>query len=148
MRLLAGTARRRAVPHRSSTGDASLSRRPMERVAAPLRAMGAVVTTTDGHAPVEIVGGPLHGIAYATPIPSAQVKSAVLLAGIAAEGETSVEEPAPTRDHTERALAALGRPVPSSGARSRSRASINTTRSQARSRATSRRPRSWWRRPR
>ena len=83
----------------------------MERVAAPLREMGATVTTTDGHAPVEIVGGSLYGISFALPIPTAQVKGAVLLAGIAAEGETSVTEPAATRDHTERALAALGAPV-------------------------------------
>ncbi|MGE5225371.1 MAG: 3-phosphoshikimate 1-carboxyvinyltransferase, partial [Planctomycetaceae bacterium] len=92
-------------------GDASLSTRPMERVAAPLRLMGAEVRTTDGHAPVEIHGRPLHGIRYETPVPSAQVKSAVLLAGLDADGETAVIEPAQTRDHTERALAALGAPV-------------------------------------
>jgi 3-phosphoshikimate 1-carboxyvinyltransferase len=80
-------------------------------VAAPLREMGATVTTTDGHAPLEIVGGPLYGISYALPIPTAQVKGAILFAGIAAEGETSVTEPTATRDHTERALAALGAPV-------------------------------------
>jgi 3-phosphoshikimate 1-carboxyvinyltransferase len=110
MRLVAGTLA--AAPFRSFlVGDASLTARPMERVAAPLREMGAIVTTTDGHAPVEIVGGSLYGISYALPIPTAQVKGAVLLAGIAAEGETSVTEPAATRDHTERALAALGAPV-------------------------------------
>ena len=62
----------------------------MERVAEPLRAMGAVVTTTDGHAPLEVVGGPLYGIVATLPVPTAQVKSAVLLAGLAAEGETTV----------------------------------------------------------
>jgi 3-phosphoshikimate 1-carboxyvinyltransferase len=110
MRLVSGTLA--AAPFRSVlVGDASLSTRPMERVAAPLREMGATVTTTDGHAPLEIVGGPLYGISYALPIPTAQVKGAILFAGIAAEGETSVTEPTATRDHTERALAALGAPV-------------------------------------
>ncbi|MGZ4150327.1 MAG: 3-phosphoshikimate 1-carboxyvinyltransferase [Actinomycetota bacterium] len=92
-------------------GDDSLSVRPMERVAAPLRLMGAEVRTTDGHAPITIQGRQLHGIRYETPVPSAQVKSAVLLAGLDADGETAVVEPAPTRDHTERALAALGAPI-------------------------------------
>jgi 3-phosphoshikimate 1-carboxyvinyltransferase len=110
LRLLAGLLAGLPVPA-SLTGDASLRARPMERVAAPLREMGARVTTTDGHAPVEVEGGGLHGIHYVTPIPSAQVKSAILLAGLAAEGETVVDEPAATRDHTERALAALGGPV-------------------------------------
>jgi 3-phosphoshikimate 1-carboxyvinyltransferase len=93
------------------TGDASLSARPMERVAEPLRAMGAHVRTSDGHAPIEIVGGPLHAITYRTPVPSAQLKSAVLLAACVAEGVTEVREPAATRDHTERALEALGAPI-------------------------------------
>ncbi len=93
------------------TGDESLRRRPMERVARPLRAMGATVETTGGHAPIRIRGGALRGISYAPPVPSAQVKGAVLLAGLSAEGETEVVEPAPTRDHTERALAHLGAPV-------------------------------------
>ncbi len=83
----------------------------MERVAEPLRAMGAGVVTTDGHAPLEVEGGPLYGVATTLALPTAQVKSAILLAGIAAEGETTVTEPASTRDHTERALAALGAPV-------------------------------------
>jgi 3-phosphoshikimate 1-carboxyvinyltransferase len=110
MRLVAGTLA--AAPFRSVLiGDGSLSVRPMERVAGPLRDMGATVTTTDGHAPLEIIGGPLYGISTTMPIPTAQVKSAVLLAGVAAEGETTVTEPAATRDHTERALAALGAPV-------------------------------------
>jgi 3-phosphoshikimate 1-carboxyvinyltransferase len=93
------------------TGDSSLRSRPMERVAAPLRAMGATVETTGGHAPVTVVGGPLVGIDFEPPSPSAQVKTAVLLAGLDAAGRTRVREPAPTRDHTERALAALGASV-------------------------------------
>lgn len=110
MRLLAGTLS--AAPFRSVlSGDASLSTRPMERVAIPLRAMGARIDTTQGHAPVEIHGGPLYGISYELPVATAQVKGAILLAGVAAEGVTVVREPAPTRDHTERALAALGAPV-------------------------------------
>jgi 3-phosphoshikimate 1-carboxyvinyltransferase len=110
MRLLAGVLA--SVPFEATlVGDQSLSARPMERVAEPLRAMGADVLTTDGHAPVAVRGRRLRGIEHRIPVPSAQVKSAVLLAGVAAEGETTVLEPAPTRDHTERALAHLGAPV-------------------------------------
>lgn len=83
----------------------------MERVANPLRTMGAHVVTTGGHAPIVIEGGALTGIRHEMQTPSAQVKSAVLLAGVAADGETSVVEPLMTRDHTERALAALGAPI-------------------------------------
>lgn len=93
------------------TGDASLVRRPMERVAAPLRAMGADVTTRDGHPPVTILGGELHGIRFEPEVPSAQVKGAILLAALEADGATTVTESVPTRDHTERALGALGAPV-------------------------------------
>ena len=89
-------------------GDSSLSARPMERVAVPLRRMGAGVRTTDGHAPVVVEGADLHGIDYELPVPSAQVKSAVLLAGLVAEGETTVVERFPTRDHTERLLERAG----------------------------------------
>ena len=92
-------------------GDESLSRRPMERVAEPLRAMGAEVRTNGGRPPIVVRGGPLIGIEHGMTVPSAQVKSAVLLAGLAADGETTVVEPAATRDHTERALAHLGAPV-------------------------------------
>ena len=92
-------------------GDASLSSRPMERVAEPLRRMGAGVETLDGHAPVVVQGGPLQAIDYELPVPSAQVKSAVLLAGLYAEGETTVVEPLPTRDHTERLLERAGAAV-------------------------------------
>jgi len=90
------------------TGDASLSRRPMERVADPLRLMGARIDTTGGCLPVRVAGGPLRAIAYEMPIPSAQVKSALLLAGLHADGVTVVTEPQQTRDHTERALATFG----------------------------------------
>ena len=93
-------------------GDESLSARPMERVAEPLRRMGANVVTTDGHAPVVVEGAPLHPITYELPVASAQVKSAVLLAGLlAAGGETTVVEPLPTRDHTERMLQRAGADV-------------------------------------
>jgi 3-phosphoshikimate 1-carboxyvinyltransferase len=114
MRLLAGVLASRPFST-VLTGDESLRARPMERVAVPLRELGASVETTDGHAPVRIDGGRLHGVTYATPVSSAQVKGAVLLAGLAAEGSTTVEEGAPTRDHTERALVALGAPVRISG---------------------------------
>lgn len=110
MRLLAGVLAAHAF-RATMIGDASLSRRPMERVAAPLRAMGARVMTTGGHAPVTIDGGGLTALAYESPVASAQVKSAVLLAGLQTAGTTSVTEPAPTRDHTERALRAFGAEV-------------------------------------
>lgn len=96
-------------------GDESLSRRPMRRVIEPLSRMGARIEATDGHAPLTIRGGRLTGIAFRPEIPSAQVKSAVLLAGLHAEGSTSVTEPAQTRDHTERALATFGYDVQVSG---------------------------------
>jgi len=103
MRLLAGVLA--GQPFASVlTGDASLSRRPMDRIAEPLRLMGARVTLDDGHAPVQIEGGRLSGIEYRLPVASAQVKSCVLLAGLLAEGATTVVEPVPTRDHTERML--------------------------------------------
>jgi 3-phosphoshikimate 1-carboxyvinyltransferase len=99
------------------TGDASLSRRPMRRVAEPLRQMGAVIeTSAAGTPPLRLRGGQrLRGLRYRMPVASAQVKSALLLAGLGAEGETCVTEPAPTRDHTERMLAAFGYPVRRSG---------------------------------
>jgi 3-phosphoshikimate 1-carboxyvinyltransferase len=90
------------------TGDDSLSRRPMERVATPLREMGARVETTDGHAPLAIEGGELRSIRYELPVPSAQVKSAILLAGLYADGRTTVVESTPTRDHTELLLRHAG----------------------------------------
>ncbi len=90
------------------TGDESLSQRPMGRIVEPLSRMGARFELTDGHLPMGIMGAALRGIDYALPVASAQVKSAILLAGLFAEGETTVVEPAPTRDHTERMLAAAG----------------------------------------
>jgi 3-phosphoshikimate 1-carboxyvinyltransferase len=97
-------------------GDASLMRRPMERVAKPLRSMGARIETQDGRPPVRIHGGAdLHGIRYEMPVASAQVKSAVLLAGLYAQGETTVVEPAVTRDHTERMLQSFGVAVTARG---------------------------------
>jgi 3-phosphoshikimate 1-carboxyvinyltransferase len=89
-------------------GDASLSRRPMRRVILPLTEMGAHIDSVDGRPPLTIQGGALHGIEYRPEVASAQVKSAVLLAGLQATGQTTVIEPTCTRDHTERALAAFG----------------------------------------
>jgi 3-phosphoshikimate 1-carboxyvinyltransferase len=108
MRLLSGLIAARPVTA-TLTGDESLSRRPMRRIAEPLRAMGAAVE--GDHAPLTIKGGGLRGIDYASPVASAQVKSCVLLAGLGAEGETRVTEPVLSRDHTERMLRALGVPV-------------------------------------
>ena len=107
MRLLAGVLA--GHPFASTiVGDASLSRRPMRRVMAPLGRMGARIDAVDGHAPLTIHGTALHAIAHEPETPSAQVKSAVLLAGLHADGATSVKEPVATRDHTERALEAFG----------------------------------------
>ncbi len=94
------------------TGDDSLKRRPMERVAAPLRRMGATIELTGkGTAPVAVRGATLRGIDYVSPVASAQVKSAVLIAGLLALGDTSVTEPQLSRDHTERLLPCFGGPV-------------------------------------
>jgi 3-phosphoshikimate 1-carboxyvinyltransferase len=109
MRLLAGILAGQAFPS-TITGDDSLRTRPMLRVAEPLRLMGAQVELeADGCAPLRIKGRrPLQSIQYQLPIASAQIKSAVLLAGLFADGTTTVEEPAPTRDHTERMLPEFG----------------------------------------
>ena len=97
------------VPGRSVLdGDGSLRRRPMERVAEPLRAMGARIETTVGRPPVELQGGGLSAVSWTLPIPSAQVKSAILLAGLRARGTTWVREPLASRDHTERMLEHMG----------------------------------------
>jgi 3-phosphoshikimate 1-carboxyvinyltransferase len=107
MRMLAGLL----APQRSAytlTGDASLSRRPMERVRKPLAQMGADIHLTEGHAPMVIRGSELKGLDYTTPVPSAQVKSAVLFAGLQASGTTTVREAVRTRDHSELALRAFG----------------------------------------
>ena len=92
-------------------GDASLSRRPMERVRKPLGQMGAHIELTEGHAPIRIEGTALKGIDYTTPIPSAQVKTALLFAGLQAEGTTTVHEAVRTRDHGDLALRAFGAEV-------------------------------------
>jgi 3-phosphoshikimate 1-carboxyvinyltransferase len=98
-------------------GDASIRRRPVDRVAAPLREMGAGVEATGGrYPPFTITGARLRGIAYDLPVASAQVKSCVLLAGLLADGTTTVTEPAPSRDHTERLLARAGVDVRRDGA--------------------------------
>lgn len=92
-------------------GDESLSRRPMARIQKPLEAMGARITLTDGHAPVIIDGGPLRAIDFTTPVPSAQVKTCILLAGLQTAGKTTVHEAVRTRDHSELALRAFGATV-------------------------------------
>ena len=89
-------------------GDASLSKRPMERIRKPLEAMGASITLTDGHAPLTVEGRTLQAIDFNTPVPSAQVKTCVLLAGLQTEGNTTVREAVRTRDHSELALRAFG----------------------------------------
>ena len=89
-------------------GDASLSRRPMKRIQAPLESMGARLTLTEGHAPIHIQGSQLTAIDYTTPVPSAQVKTCVLLAGLQTAGTTTVRESIRTRDHSELALRAFG----------------------------------------
>jgi 3-phosphoshikimate 1-carboxyvinyltransferase len=89
-------------------GDESLSRRPMERVIAPLNSMGADITSQNGRPPLRITGGNLKGIEYRMPVASAQVKTCLLFAGLLAEGETRIEEPMRTRDHGEVALRAFG----------------------------------------
>ena len=92
-------------------GDGSLSRRPMERIRKPLEAMGAKLTLTEGHAPIAIEGAALKAIDYTTPVPSAQVKTCVLLAGLQTTGKTTVREAVRTRDHSELALRAFGATV-------------------------------------
>ena len=111
MRLLAGLLAGQAFDS-TLVGDASLSKRPMRRVTDPLAAMGARIDTQDGLPPLVVRGGQrLHGIRYELPVASAQVKSALLLAGLYAQGETEIIEPHPTRDYTERMLAAFGWPI-------------------------------------
>jgi 3-phosphoshikimate 1-carboxyvinyltransferase len=107
MRMLAGLI----APHSHTftmIGDHSLTMRPMERIRKPLMQMGAKIELVDGHAPITIHGGPLKAIDFDTPIPSAQVKTAVLFAGLQSEGITSLSESVRTRDHSEHALRAFG----------------------------------------
>jgi len=111
IRLLAGLLAAQAFDS-ELTGDHSLQNRPMARVSKPLMAMGADITTSEGKPPLQIRGGrPLRGIRYDMPVASAQVKSCLLLAGLYAEGETTVIEPGVTRDHTERMLKTFSWPV-------------------------------------
>ena len=112
MRLLAGLLAGQRFDY-TLTGDASLTRRPMRRVTEPLARMGARIETAEGgRPPLRIFGGQsLAGVDHDLPVASAQVKSALLLAGLYAQGETTVREPHPTRDYTERMLAALGWPI-------------------------------------
>jgi 3-phosphoshikimate 1-carboxyvinyltransferase len=115
MRLLAGILAGQEFTTQL-TGDASLQKRPMKRVVGPLRQMGADIRAReDNFAPLEIRGGRLHAIDFKMPMASAQVKSSVLLAGLFAEGETIVTEPARTRDHTELALEEFGVPIEKTG---------------------------------
>jgi len=114
IRLLAGIVA--AHPFRTViTGDASLSRRPMRRVIGPLTRMGASIHADDGRPPLTIDGTALQGITYEPEVPSAQVKSSLMLAGLHASGRTVVVEPASTRDHTERAFRAFGAAVEQNG---------------------------------
>lgn len=110
MRLLCGLLAGRPVAA-TLDGDASLRGRPMRRVADPLNAMGARIATTEGHAPIDVQGSGLSGIDFTCEVASAQVKGALLLAGLTAAGDTTVRLPGPSRDHTERMLTALGVPV-------------------------------------
>lgn len=118
IRLLAGLLAGQAFTT-EMTGDASLRSRPMRRISEPLVRMGAKVDLLGGNgcAPVRITGGALHGIEYAPPVASAQVKSCVMFAGLFADGVTTVVEASPTRDHTERLLTAMGVPVTIDGLR-------------------------------
>jgi 3-phosphoshikimate 1-carboxyvinyltransferase len=109
MRLLPGWLAAQEGRSYTLDGDASIRRRPVDRIAEPLRLMGAHVQATDGRRPpFTIAGARLHSVHYELPVASAQVKSCVLLAALAADGATTVSEPAPSRDHTERMLAAAG----------------------------------------
>ena len=107
MRLLAGVMAGQSFGC-TLTGDPQLIRRPMRRIAEPLRRMGAGIEAIDGHAPLTIHGRRLHGHDHTLAIASAQVKSALLLAGLCADGPTTVRQPGPARDHTERMLDAMG----------------------------------------
>ena len=114
MRLLTGLLAGRPFDV-TLDGDGSLRSRPMKRVIEPLTRMGARVTGNDGRAPLEIHGQPLHGVDYSSPVASAQVKSAVLLAGLQAQGATRFEEPYRSRDHTEIMARGFGASVESNG---------------------------------
>jgi 3-phosphoshikimate 1-carboxyvinyltransferase len=114
MRLLAGMLA--GQPFASTlTGEQQLLRRPMRRIAEPIRRMGGEIETHDGHAPLTIRGRRLRGCEHSLPVASAQVKSALLLAGLYADGPTTIHQPGPARDHTERMLAAMGAAIETAG---------------------------------
>ena len=116
MRMLSGLI----APHPHTftlIGDHSLTLRPMERIRKPLSQMGVDILLEDGHAPITIHGAPLAAIDFDTPIPSAQVKTAVLFAGVQATGTTSLSESVRTRDHSEHALRAFGATLTRTGDR-------------------------------
>ncbi len=116
-RLLSGILAAQPFPV-SMTGDASIEQRPMGRIITPLREMGADIRGRDGkYCPLHIAPAALHGVRYEMPVASAQLKSAILLAGLYADGVTEVVEPAPSRDHTERMLRAMGVQVEQDGCR-------------------------------
>ncbi|NQU68555.1 MAG: 3-phosphoshikimate 1-carboxyvinyltransferase [Candidatus Marinimicrobia bacterium] len=116
VRLLSGLIAGERI-NATFTGDQSLSSRPMDRVVSPLQKMNAKISSTDGKLPVIIQASDLHSIEYTMPVASAQVKSAIMLAGIHAVGETIIHETVPTRDHTEILLSALGYPITTNGQR-------------------------------
>src|SRR3712207_9554852 len=118
MRLLPGWLAGQPGGSWTLDGDASIRRRPVDRIADPLRRMGARLEAREGRfAPFKVTGSPLQGIEYALPVASAQIKSCVLLAALLASGETAVVEPEPSRDHTERLLLRCGVKVTREGAR-------------------------------
>src|SRR5690606_31058485 len=110
IRLMAGIMAGQPFPS-VLDGSEQLRRRPMNRIIAPPTQMGAKISGTNGRAPLTIEPAALHGIRYEMPVASAQVKSAILLAGLFAQGETVVVQPGPARDHTERMLRAMGAPL-------------------------------------
>jgi 3-phosphoshikimate 1-carboxyvinyltransferase len=116
LRLLPGWLSGQVGQSWTVDGDESIRRRPVDRIAEPLRRMGAELSAREDRLPpLQITGAPLHGVTYELPIASAQVKSCVLFAGLLAEGETRVVEPQPSRDHTERMLAAAGAAIERDG---------------------------------
>jgi 3-phosphoshikimate 1-carboxyvinyltransferase len=140
MRLLAGLVAGR--PFRTTiVGDESLQRRPMARVIAPLEAMGARISATNGRAPLVIEGGGLQGLTWTPVVPSAQIKSALMMAGLSASGETTIQEIQPTRDHSERAFPVFGLSVrvDATGSTCPAARSRGRPASRSRSRATPRR---------
>ncbi len=140
MRLLAGIAAGQEGEF-TLTGDESLSTRPMERIAEPLRRMGSDIATTDGHGPLTVRGGKLRGAELEPEVASAQVKSAILLAGLNASGATTVIERIPTRDHTELMLEAAGAKIRRSASSVTVEPGSALRLGEIRSRATSPRPR-------